>query len=298
MQKIKYWIAAARLRTLPLAISNIVMGAVLSAFYGSFSWIILGLTLITAILLQILSNFANEYGDFIHGADHTEREGPNRTVQSGQITANQMKKAINITAVLSILSGCILLFFAAISLSMKVFFLILGLVAVWAAINYTSGPSPYGYKGFGDLSVFLFFGLLSVVGSYFLQSNTWRWSILLPAISCGVFSMAVLNINNIRDIQSDQVAGKTSLAIKLGRNNAVKYHLVLLSTGILTAGIYMLYEYDNPIQFLFLSVAPLLIINYRAVKNKTAAMSLDPYLKQMALTTLLFVIMFSIGLLT
>lgn len=297
MAQLKHWIAAARLRTLPLAIGNIVMGAVVSAYQGYFSWRILTYTLLTALLLQVLSNFANEYGDFVHGADHINREGPNRTVQTGAIKANSMKTAMILTAILAIVSGAILLLNTALSSELKGLFFVLGLIAVWAAINYTSGSSPYGYKGYGDLSVFIFFGLVSVIGSFYLQSNIWSWMILLPATSCGVFSMAVLNINNIRDIKSDAQAGKNSLALRMGRPNAVKYHLALISVGIISAVLFMYMNHHSYIQYLFLIITPLLFINYKAVKTKENAMELDPYLKQMALTTLLFVVTFSIGLL-
>ena len=175
-------------------------------------------------------------------------------------------------------------------------FIALGFIAVWAAINYTAGDKPYGYRGLGDLSVFLFFGLLSVIGSYYLQSSTWNWSIILPAISCGAFSMAVLNINNIRDIESDQIAGKNSLALKMGRSAAVTYHAALLIIGLISASLFTFIDYSHLVQLMFLLVIPLLIINYGAVKSKIKPMELDPYLKQMALTTLLFVITFSIGL--
>ncbi len=290
------WIQAARLRTLPLAIANVSMGAVLAYHFGQFSWVIYGLTVLTAILLQILSNLANEYGDFVHGADHDQREGPQRTVQSGAISAPEMKNAMLLVGALCILSGCTLVFLTGLPIVSKMVFIALGFIAVWAAINYTAGDKPYGYRGLGDLSVFLFFGLLSVIGSYYLQSSTWNWSIILPAISCGAFSMAVLNINNIRDIESDRIAGKNSLALKMGRSTAVTYHSSLLITGLISASLFTLIDYSHWIQLMFLMVIPLLTINYRAVKSKIKPMELDPYLKQMALTTLLFVITFSIGL--
>ena len=293
----KSWIQAARLRTLPLAIANVSMGAILATYFGAFDWSIYLLTIIAAILLQVLSNLANEYGDYIHGADHADRSGPSRTVQSGAISAEAMKKAMYLTAGLSITSGVILIAIASLAIPMKVVFLALGLIAVWASINYTAGSNPYGYRGYGDVSVFLFFGLLSVIGSYYLQRVQWQWSILLPAISCGTFSMAVLNVNNIRDLKSDGIAGKNSLALKMGREMAVKYHALLLIIGILTSVLFVAIHFESWLQCLFVIITPLLLINFRAVKRKVEPMELDPYLKQMAMTTLLYVAIFGIGLL-
>ncbi len=291
------WIQAARLRTLPLALANVCMGATIAAYFGSFRLDILLMTVVTALLLQVVSNFANEYGDFIHGADHDERSGPQRTVQSGAISAHSMKNAMISTGLLCIVCGSYLVSLTTLAIPLKLTFVSLGLLAVWAAINYTAGSKPYGYSGWGDLSVFLFFGLLSVLGSYYLQAGRWTWSAVLPAISCGSFSMAVLNINNIRDIESDQKAGKRSLALKMGRKNAVIYHAILLTVGMICSITFVVLHFESWLQFLFLIITPLLWINYRAVKNKIEPMMLDPFLKQMALTTLLFVISFSVGLL-
>lgn len=297
MPTAKDWIIAARPRTLPLAIANIAMGGALAAYFGQFSWLILHLTIGTAVALQILSNLANDYGDSIHGADHVEREGPDRSVQSGAITSDQMKKAMILTGAFALVLGLTLIYFSQVSIAGSVVFIGLGLVSIWAAVNYTAGSNPYGYRALGDLSVFLFFGLLSVIGSFYLQSGYFEPSILLPAMSCGLFSMAVLNINNIRDIKSDQLAGKRSLAIKMGRTNAVRYHLFLLAVGLACAVSFMAMHFSSYWQYLFLVVTPLLFVNFNAVRSKTKAMELDPFLKQMALTTLLFVITFSIGLL-
>lgn len=294
---VKKWLIAARLRTLPLATANIAMGTALAAYFGDISLLIFALTLSTALCLQILSNFANDYGDFINGADHKDREGPNRMVQSGAISQDSMHRAMIVTAILSLISGVLLLYLSALSFPMILLFLGLGLIAIWAAVNYTSGPKPYGYRALGDVSVFIFFGLLSVLGSYFLQRGHFEWSTIFPAMSCGLFSMAVLNINNIRDISSDAQSGKTSLAMILGRQGASTYHLSLLIMGLAGALVFTLLHFHSLWQLLFLITVPLLIKNFLAVKNKESAMELDPYLKQMALTTLLFVVSFSIGLL-
>ncbi|MBT8231250.1 MAG: 1,4-dihydroxy-2-naphthoate polyprenyltransferase [Saprospiraceae bacterium] len=292
----KHWIEAMRLRTLPLALACIGMGAVLALSDGSFNSLIFLLCCLTTISLQILSNLANDYGDSIHGADNANRLGPLRAVQSGVITSSKMRKAVIITSVLSLIFGIMLLVVSDISMKMFIGFIILGLIAIAAAILYTNGKLPYGYHGLGDLSVFLFFGLLAVLGTYFLQTKSLDLTLLLPASSCGLFAVAVLNINNIRDIKSDKIAGKHSLPVMLGLKKAKIYHLLLLFTGLATSIIYVMLDYNSINELLFLLVMPLLILNGLRVYKSESEKSLDPLLKQMALTTLLFVILFGISI--
>ncbi|MCV9387614.1 1,4-dihydroxy-2-naphthoate polyprenyltransferase [Reichenbachiella ulvae] len=293
---IKPWLEAFRLRTLPLALSSIFMAGFLAYAKGIFSWSIFGLTVLTTVLLQILSNLANDYGDSIHGADSEHREGPQRAVQSGAISPQAMKRAMVVFVVLSLISGVSLLLIAfGDDWYYALAFLGLGLLAIYAAITYTSGSNPYGYVGLGDLSVFLFFGLTGVLGSYFLYGRSMDWSIVLPAISCGLLATGVLNVNNIRDIDSDEKAGKRSIPVRLGRSAAVKYHLILLVGSLIAAVVFVLMSYQSWWQFAFVLVTPLLLANYRAVRNKTVAADLDPFLKQLALSTLLFVILFGLG---
>jgi len=295
--KVKSWIAAMRLRTLPLTIACIALGALLAASRSFFSWSIFLLSLSTALFLQILSNLANDYGDTVHGADHEDREGPLREVQSGKISLSQMRVAMAIFVALSLISGIVLLQSARLSSQTYLVFLGLGLIAIFAAVLYTNGKLPYGYIGLGDLSVFMFFGLLGVAGSYFLYHGPWSWDILLPASSCGLLSVAVLNINNIRDIESDKKAGKFSIPVRIGRSKAVLYHYSLLLLALILAVVFVIMNYQSPLQFLFLLTAPLLFINARAVRLQSLALKLDPYLKQMAITTLLFCLLFGISML-
>ena len=290
------WIQAARLRTLPLALASIAMGNFLAAHQGHFSFSICVLTVLTTVGLQVLSNFSNDYGDSIHGADHKDRIGPLRMVQTGAIDSNQMKMAMWITGTITFVLGFILVQ-QALGLGTPLFFIfmILGVLAIWASVRYTSGAKPYGYQGWGDFFVVVFFGLVAVLGSYFLQVKGWQSLNLLPALSCGAFATAVLNINNIRDIESDRVAGKFSIPVRIGRQNAVYYHWFLLILGLVLAVIFTLVNYQNPWQWLFLiSVVPL-VRNGQAVAS-TNSNELDPYLKQMALSTLLFVFTFGCGL--
>ena len=291
------WVLAARPRTLSLALASIGMGAFLAASAGYFSWLVFMLSALTTIFLQILSNLANDYGDSIHGADSAEREGPVRAVQSGYISPVEMKRAMIIFGVLSFVSGIILLLQALglEHLLTLLLFLGLGLAAIAAAITYTSGGKPYGYDGLGDISVLIFFGLVGVMGSFYLYAQQINWSYLFPALSCGLFSTAVLNINNIRDIRTDEAAGKRSIPVRLGRARAVNYHWLLLALGVICSALYVLLRFESWWQFLFLLTLPLLIKNGQAVARKNSSQELDPYLKQMALTTLLYVLTFGIG---
>ena len=261
-------------------------------------WSVLLLSALTTVFLQILSNLANDYGDSIHGADLADREGPSRAVQSGAISPESMRWAIGVFTLLSLASGVALLWLALPgNRTTFLIFLGLGLLAIGASITYTSGGKPYGYAGLGDLSVLIFFGLVGVLGSYYLHTLSFRWVHMLPALSCGFFSTAVLNVNNIRDIKSDQVAGKRSIPVRLGRAGAVAYHWVLLAAGTLCSVIYVLLDFNSYYQWLFIICLPLLIKNGQAVQSRQTAAALDPYLKQMALTTLLYVVSFGLGLL-
>lgn len=294
--KTKAWIKASRLRTLPLALSCIGMGGFLAAIYHRFSLPVLVLSLLTTLFLQVLSNLANDFGDSVSGVDSKEREGPDRSVQSGLITLREMKNGMIVMSILSFICGVLLIFFAfRDNWQMILIFLILGLLAIYAAITYTAGKSPYGYAGLGDISVFIFFGLVGVMGSFYLHTGFLVKDVVLPAASCGLLATGVLNVNNIRDIVSDSKAGKRSIPVRLGRAKAVYYHWVLLSLSMITATAFVLANYSHPVQFSFLLVVPLLVKNAVAVYRKSKAMELDPYLKQMALTTMIFVLIFGLS---
>jgi len=291
----KIWLEAFRLRTLPLSLSCIGMGGFLAASQNKFNSSIFFLCCSTTILLQILSNLSNDYGDTVNGADHAERKGPQRAVQSGAISQNQMKAAIFLFIVLCLVSGTSLLY-TSFGFDLKSFlvFLGLGLLSIVAAIAYTVGRKPYGYIGLGDLSVLIFFGLVGVIGSQYLFTKNLTVIQVFPALSCGFFSIAVLNINNIRDIESDRSAGKFSIPVRIGRERAVVYHWTLLFCGLASALIFVIINFQSPWQLLFLLAAPLLIINGKKVASLPSE-KLDPMLKQMALSTLLFVLLFGIG---
>ncbi len=294
-QMIKHWISAFRLRTLPLALASIGMGSFLAGAYQLFSLKIFLLAAFTTIFLQILSNLANDYGDSIHGADSIDREGPKRAVQSGKISRQAMFRAMVVLGVLSLVCGVWLLYVAINSMQTFFFFLGLGVLSIIAAVTYTAGKKPYGYAGLGDISVIIFFGWVAVLGTFYLHAQQFHWQLLLPATSCGLFATAVLNVNNIRDIESDKKAGKKSIPVRIGRQKAVVYHWGLLITGIGCSLAYVLMYYQSAYQLIFLIILPLLFINAKAVYQKKEAAQLDPYLKQMAITTLIFVLTFGIG---
>ncbi|MBS1488503.1 MAG: 1,4-dihydroxy-2-naphthoate polyprenyltransferase [Bacteroidetes bacterium] len=292
---LKPWIEAFRPRTLPLSLSCIGMGAFLAAAQNQFNGTLFFLCCLTTVFLQVLSNLANDYGDTVNGADHAQRKGPLRAVQSGVISEAQMRKAIFIFIILCLASGVALLYLSfGWQVQHLLFFLMLGLLCIVAAIAYTMGKKPYGYSGLGDLSVLIFFGFVGVIGSQYLFTKTFFWIQIFPALSCGFFSMAVLNINNIRDIDSDRSAGKYSIPVRVGKEKAIGYHWFLLSAGLVCAVLFVVLDYQSPQQFLFLLASPLFFLNGMNVATRPSE-KLDPMLKQMALATLLFVVLFGVG---
>ena len=293
----KAWISAMRLRTLPLAASSILMCSFLAAQAESYQWPVLVLALLSAFALQILSNLANDYGDFMHGADHDGRIGPDRALQSGAISAASMRMAIVIVGWISFAPIALLSFVGTRGLDwwVKGVFVALGLLCILAATNYTSGPKPYGYYGFGDIAVFIFFGLCGVLGTYFLHTHALGAEIILPAITLGCFSTAVLNINNLRDIESDAQAGKNTLVVKMGAEAGRWYHLFLLFAGWGAAAWYIL-KFSTPgapsTRFLFLAAAPFMLFDGVLIFRNSDARSLDPFLKKLAIGTFCFSVMF------
>ena len=283
--------------TLPLAIASIVMGSALAAAWKPFSWPVAILCVLTAVLLQILSNLANDFGDSQHGADHGQRQGPMRAVQSGAVSSKRMLVAMAITALLSVISGLALIWIAFGTNSREYFilFILLGALAIVAAIAYTAGVRPYGYAGLGDLSVLVFFGWVGVMGSYFLQTQRFDWAIMLPATASGLLAVAVLNVNNIRDIDSDRQAGKRTIPVRIGPQKAREYHWFLLISAIAFAIVYVLLLFSSIWQFLFLLVLPQMIKNGLAVWRTYEPSKINPLLKQLSLVTLLFVLLFSLG---
>lgn len=298
MSKLSSWIGAARLRTLPLSISGIIVGSSIAGAEGYFDIAIFSLALGTTLGLQILSNFANDYGDGIKGTDNEERIGPARAIQSGLITQKDMMLAIIITAITTLLLAVLLIYAAFGSemiLTSLVFFL-LGIGAIIAAMKYTMGDSAYGYRGFGDLFVFIFFGLVAVYGSYYLYSHDHNLVSLFPAISIGLLSVAVLNLNNLRDRISDKNAGKITMVVKLGESKAKDYHYALILGALFCMVVYSVITSQELNDFIYLIAFIPLVFHLQRVVNNQEPQRLDPELKIVALSTFGISFLFALGL--
>ena len=299
MTKAIAWLNAFRLRTLPLALSSIMMGGVLAAYYNVFQWKVLVGASVTTLFLQILSNLANDYGDTVHGADHSGRQGPQRMVQSGTIGKKEMRIAIVVFALLSLLSGLFLIYFAfskVLNLNSLLFFM-LGIGAIAAAIKYTMGKNPYGYRGMGDVFVLLFFGIIGVGGSFYMHSGWLAWPIALPCFTVGMLSVGVLNLNNMRDMDSDCEAGKHTLVVRYGMAWGKRYQYFLLITALSFLLLFVLLSDRFILRFLFAAAFPLFGRHLIVVRKAIASDEFDPELKNLALSTLVLVLLFGCGLL-
>jgi 1,4-dihydroxy-2-naphthoate octaprenyltransferase len=298
MSNIKAWIVSLRLRTLPLALSTIFMGSFLALESDSFKLPVLIWAALTTLFLQILSNLANDYGDALSGADNDERQGPRRMIQQGIISLKQMKRAIIITSVSALISGLILIYISLKGANLYAFiFFVMGIAAIAAAIRYTVGNNPYGYRGRGDFYVFLFFGLLGVGGTYFLHTEQWEWPVLFPSFAVGFFSTGVLNLNNTRDIETDKKSGKKTLPVIMGRRNASWYHVLLITLGWAAMLIWLIKLETDPGGWLTLLSLPVYIKSVWAVfRFKNQPERLDPELRNLSLGTLFFVVLYGIGI--
>lgn len=304
----KKWIEASRLRTLPLSISGIIMGAFIARWrlLGQcqfWDWRIFVLAILVTLLYQILSNFANDYGDGVRGTDALRtNEAESRAVASGKISAKEMRGAIVLFSILSLVATVGLLFITFypnywIEFG---FFIGLGVACILAAIGYTMGKKPYGYLGLGDIMVFIFFGLVSVGGSYFLFTKSWSWDILFPASAVGLMSTGVLNLNNMRDIESDALSGKKSLALRLGFKNAMIYQIILLQLPLILILIFLgvngFFQSKNYYAFLVMVLMfPMTKLRRNIIQIKEPK-KLDPYLKQVGIMTLMMAILLAFGL--
>jgi len=295
---LKSWIQAFRLKTLPLALSNTIIGSCLAASDDGFRWSVFGLAALTTVLLQVMSNMANDYGDFVNGKDTAERIGPKRMVQSGEITPKIMLRGIIVIGILCVVSGLALILIgtAGMDITNLLIFGVLGLAAIAAAIKYTVGKNPYGYRGLGDIFVFIFFGLVGVIGTYFLHTQSFRWDILLPASAIGFLSTGVLNMNNMRDYEADKNAGKTTIVVTMGVKKAAYYHLVLVAGAVLFAIIYTLLNYHSIGQWLFVLSFPILFLNLKKVFTYKNALELYPELPRLSMASLVFAVTFGLGL--
>jgi 1,4-dihydroxy-2-naphthoate octaprenyltransferase len=292
----KHWIHAFRLRTLPLAISSIITGSALAAFHHAFRWPVFALALATAILLQVLSNLANDLGDHLHGTDNEVRVGPQRAVQSGAISTAAMKRAMWTCGLLAFISGIALIVIALGLSGTTLVFLLIGLLAIGAAVKYTFGSNPYGYAGFGDVSVLIFFGIVGVVGTFYLHTGSFTPSTLLPAFGIGLLSTAMLNLNNMRDIHGDASSGKRTMVVRMGAARAKGYHAALVLTGFACLVLFTAAHFRTWWQYLFIITFIALDRHLRFVLKNTEPHALDAHMKILALTTLVTALLFSLGL--
>ena len=298
-EKLKMWWETARPKTLPLALASIFTGSALGYWANpqGFNSLVMAFCLLTTILLQVLSNFANDYGDHQKGSDTEDRIGPLRGIQKGAISAQELKWGLIFMVIASFLSGSFLIGIAYENLSDLLAFAGLGILAIIAAITYTVGAKPYGYMGLGDISVLMFFGLLGVGGTYYLQTHSIDGHIILPAIGSGLLASAVLNINNLRDIEQDAQAGKNTLAVRLGSHKGRVYHCILLTVAALCYLIFTLTTATSWMSYLFVLALPLLAKHAIFVYRSKTPNALRPMLAQMSMISLLINMLFSLGLL-
>lgn len=292
----KHWIQAARLRTLPLSLSGIIVGSAYAYYQHQFNWVIFVLAILTTLSFQILSNFANDYGDGIKGTD-ANRIGEKRLVASGEITSKQMKQAVVITGIISLVMAVSLIYvsFGKENFGYSLLFFVLGIASIVAAIKYTVGNNAYGYSGFGDVFVFVFFGMVSVLGSNFLYTKAMDWKLMLPAAAIGLLSVAVLNLNNMRDIENDRLAGKNTLIVKFGLRFGLWYQRVLVFVPVILYTIFMFnFKNGTPgflILFFYLAVA-----HNKSITKIVDPKDFDTHLKKVALSTVLFAILIAFKL--
>ncbi len=301
MAKFNTWIKAARLRTLLLSFSGALLGGFLSIYTdpstGSGTWLCLTCCALTAMLLQMLCNFANDYGDFQKGVDGAHRVGPQRELQSGEISEKEMRKAMAVVASVCLISGALLLFvFAGLTWKELAVFAALGIGAVLASLLYTLGKNPYGYRGLGDLYCFLFFGWAAVAGTFYLATKQLDFSVLLPASAMGFLSNAVLNINNMRDIENDRASGKNSLVVKIGLKKAFVYHCLLIGLAFVCLTVYLVLHHAAWYSYLFLLLSMLFVKDLVAIK-KTEPELLDPFLGRQVKHSFLVVVVYGVLLL-
>lgn len=292
----KNWIQAARLRTLPLSISGIIVGSAFAYYQGFSDWRIVVLALLTTLGLQILSNYANDYGDGIKGTD-VNRIGEKRLVAAGVVSASQMKKAVIITASITFILALLLIYiaFGKENFGLSLIFILLGIGSIGAAIKYTVGGNAYGYSGFGDLFVFIFFGWVSVIGSNFLFTHFIDWTLFLPATAIGLLSVAVLNLNNMRDIENDRVAGKNTLVVKMGLEKAKKYHFILIFLALI---LFVFFSGMISVKmYIYLPIILVLAMHLKTVKKSKKYEDFDPELKKVALSTFALSILFAASIL-
>lgn len=296
MNKIPYYINSMRLRTLPLSLAGVCLGIMLAiADYKVNVWACVFIIL-TTICLQVLSNVSNELGDNLAGTDTDKRQGPQYSMGEGKLDKKDMKRMIFAFVGLSIVCGLLMIYFSFGTLLNieAICLMMLGAAAIKAAMSYTLGKNPYGYRGLGDIYVFLFFGIVSVLGSYFVASHAFpTWIMALPAVAIGAFSVAVLNVNNIRDMRTDE-ATRVTVALKLGLRNARIYQTCLIAAGWACMICFCLLRFFDPWHYLFVITLPLFILHLKGVWTRTDK-DLDPMLPMLVMGTFALALLCGFG---
>ncbi len=296
MTKISYYIKSMRLRTLPLSLAGVCLGIMLAAADYYVDWKVALLIMLTTICLQVLSNVSNELGDTLSGVDGEDRNGPQYSLGEGGLTIPEMKGFIAVMAVACALSGLLMLqaSFGTLFAIEPLCLIALGAAAIGGAIKYTLGKNPYGYRGLGDISVFIFFGLVSVMGSYFVAAHTLlSWIIALPAVAVGCFSVAVLNVNNIRDMKTD--AGiRVTTPLRVGLKRARIYQTALVAMGWLCLVAFNLMRFPDIWHWLFVITLPLFIKHLIGIWTRTDR-ELDPMLPLLVISTFILSLLFGLG---
>lgn len=297
MSNIKHWIEAARLRTLPLSVSGIILGSCFAEYNGFFKWTVFILAILTTLALQVLSNLANDYGDGVKGTDNDDRVGPERAIQSGKISPYQMMLAIrtNILIIIALVFLLLLSAFGVRYILYTIIFFMLAIISIYASVKYTVGDNAYGYRGLGDLFVFIFFGFISVIGSYFLYAKQLDHVVFLPACIVGLLSVAVLNLNNMRDIESDRLSNKNTMVVKMGLQNAKKYHYFLVLSAMFLFITFTVLYYWSPFNLIGLIVFIPLIKHLKRVNKARLGQDFDGELKVVALSTFALSILLGLG---
>lgn len=284
-----------RLRTLPLSTGGVLLGILLAtADFRVDLWTGV-LTVLTTVCLQILSNLSNELGDVLHGTDTQDRKGPQYGLNGGVLSIAEMKRLIGVFVVLCLVFGTAMTLrsFGTLWDMTAILILLLGAAAIMGAMRYTLGRNPYGYRGLGDVYVFLFFGLVAVLGSYFVASHTLFWRLLLPGAAVGCFSVGVLNVNNIRDMETD-APNRVTVAIRLGERKAKIYQTVLIVLGWLLMLAYCQLRMFSWWHYLFVLTLPLYVLHLRGVWQRSGK-ALDPMLPLLVVSTFLLCLLAGIG---
>jgi 1,4-dihydroxy-2-naphthoate octaprenyltransferase len=288
---VQIWVAAARVRTLPAAIAPVLVGTALAGFLHVFHPLRFVAALVAAIFIQVGTNLSNDYSDARRGADTEDRLGPVRVTAGGLVPPNRVLMATYLSFGVAVLAGAYLVAVAGWQL------LLVGAASILAGVLYTGGPRPYGYEGLGEVFVFLFFGIVAVAGSFFVQVEHLRWEAFALAVPVGLLASAILVVNNVRDVDTDRRAGKRTLAVRLGRDRARSLYALTVYLAYPLAPVTWWFGPLSAWTLLPWLTLPLAVRLVRAVRNRTDGPSLNQALAGTGQLQLIFCLLLSAGLL-